>query len=168
MALREDQIQRYGRQILLREVGGRGQGALISRAVQVLERTPAIDVAITYLAAGGTPVRLDPAAPGFGFLAGTSPTALNPDALEPAPVALSLGAQQGDVQIRGGGVLCASGEACDRLISLEGDAPPVVLGSAAALLIQRILLGKADGARVLRWAAGALHAEVGPRCPAHG
>ena len=58
MALSEDQIVRFGRQILLRELGGRGQERLLSSPVRVLGAGPAIDGAIAWLLAGGTPVEL--------------------------------------------------------------------------------------------------------------
>ncbi len=70
MALREDQILRYSRQILLKDVGGRGQEALLEGGVWLDGAGPAGLTAAAYLAAGGTPVvasevRLGPAAPGF-------------------------------------------------------------------------------------------------------
>ncbi|MDY7227949.1 ThiF family adenylyltransferase [Hyalangium rubrum] len=70
MALREDQILRYSRQILLKEVGGRGQEALLEGGARLEGAGPAVLTAAAYLAAGGTPVeatdaQLGPAAPGF-------------------------------------------------------------------------------------------------------
>ncbi|XXF75042.1 ThiF family adenylyltransferase [Myxococcaceae bacterium GXIMD 01537] len=70
MALREDQIQRYSRQILLREVGGKGQEALLAGGARLEATGPAGLTAAAYLAAGGTPVTasqapLGPGAPGF-------------------------------------------------------------------------------------------------------
>lgn len=61
MALKERQIQRYARQILLPEVGGKGQEALLhSGAAAFSEGGGADSVALAYLAAGGSPVRLPP------------------------------------------------------------------------------------------------------------
>ncbi len=72
MALREDQIVRYSRQILLKEVGGRGQEALLEAGAR-LEATGAAGLmAAAYLAAGGTGLTGSdaPLAPGAeGFLA---------------------------------------------------------------------------------------------------
>ncbi|HYH97138.1 ThiF family adenylyltransferase [Hyalangium sp.] len=70
MALREDQILRYSRQILLKDVGGRGQEALLEGGARLEGSGPAGLTAAAYLAAGGTPVaaseaRLGPAAVGF-------------------------------------------------------------------------------------------------------
>jgi molybdopterin-synthase adenylyltransferase len=73
MALREEQILRYSRQILLREVGGRGQERLLEGGVRLSAGGPAGLTAAAYLAAGGTAVEADatPLAPGAeGFLVG--------------------------------------------------------------------------------------------------
>ena len=57
MGLEERQIQRYARQILLPEIGGRGQRALLEAGAAALGGGgPADSVALAYLAAGGTPV----------------------------------------------------------------------------------------------------------------
>ncbi|CAM3512889.1 ThiF family adenylyltransferase [Corallococcus sp. ZKHCc1 1396] len=71
MALREDQILRYSRQILLRDVGGRGQEALLSGGARVDGLGASGLTATAYLAAGGTPVTgvggltMGPWSPGF-------------------------------------------------------------------------------------------------------
>jgi len=70
VALREDQILRYSRQILLKDVGGRGQEALLEGGARLEGSGPAGLTAAAYLAAGGTPVTasetaLGPAAVGF-------------------------------------------------------------------------------------------------------
>jgi hypothetical protein len=70
MALREEQILRYSRQILLKDVGGRGQEALLEGGARLEGSGPAGLTAAAYLAGGGTPVvasetRLAPAAVGF-------------------------------------------------------------------------------------------------------
>ena len=75
MELRDDQVVRYSRQLLLREVGGAGQRALLSAAVSTRGRGPALEVAVAYLAASGVAVHAAPGAGGFG--------ALNPDAQQP-------------------------------------------------------------------------------------
>ncbi|WP_224240993.1 ThiF family adenylyltransferase [Hyalangium gracile] len=56
MALREEQILRYSRQILLKDVGGRGQEALLEGGAKIEGDGPAALTAAAYLAAGGTPV----------------------------------------------------------------------------------------------------------------
>src|SRR5919198_568415 len=56
MALREDQIVRYSRQILLREIGGRGQEQLLATSVIAGSGGAAIGTAAAYLAASGVAV----------------------------------------------------------------------------------------------------------------
>ena len=53
MPLTDSQIARYERQILLPEVGGRGQEALLSATIRVRGGGETADEAATYLAAGG-------------------------------------------------------------------------------------------------------------------
>ena len=79
MALKERQIRRYARQILLPDVGGRGQQALLDGgAIAPSEGGMADSVALAYLAAGGSPVRVPPgrrvsaAEVGFLFDAGAA------------------------------------------------------------------------------------------------
>jgi proteasome lid subunit RPN8/RPN11 len=75
VALREDQVQRYSRAILLRGVGGTGQRALLQTGARLLAGGPALLTAAAYLGAGGTPVEGPPGAlhPGEeGFLVETS------------------------------------------------------------------------------------------------
>lgn len=71
MALREEQILRYSRQILLREVGGRGQEKLLAGGVRLTVAGTAGLTAAAYVAAGGTAVEAgpEPLVPGAeGFL----------------------------------------------------------------------------------------------------
>lgn len=89
MTLREDQIQRYSRQILLKEVGGRGQARLLANRVRVQGAGPAFDVAVAYLAASGTPVRVDRQV--AGFVGGTGLETYAPDAVLEAPLTGWLG-----------------------------------------------------------------------------
>jgi hypothetical protein len=73
MALGEEQILRYSRQILLREVGGRGQERLLAGGVRLRGSGVAGLTAAAYLAAGGTAVEAEstPLEPGAeGFLVG--------------------------------------------------------------------------------------------------
>jgi hypothetical protein len=106
MALREDQIQRYSRQILLREVGGRGQERLLATGVRVDAAGGAGLTAAAYLAAAGSPVAALPRALGAGaagFLAAAGDVGaradavlarelpdFNPDALSDAPAHAQL------------------------------------------------------------------------------
>lgn len=56
MALNEEQVVRYSRQILLKEVGGKGQELLLQSSVRLRGAGSALQVAATYLAAGGVGV----------------------------------------------------------------------------------------------------------------
>lgn len=90
--LEEHQIRRYARQILLRDVGGQGQQALLDGgAVATGEGGMAESVALAYLAAGGSPVRVRPhrrVSPAeAGFLFGAQ------DAGRPAAFALEAALQ---------------------------------------------------------------------------
>ena len=98
MALREDQILRYSRQILLKDVGGRGQEALLEGGARLEGSGPAGLTAAAYLAAGGTPVtasetRLEPAAAGFlvwgGWTASRIPLDVLPDLTAPTVTILA-------------------------------------------------------------------------------
>lgn len=53
MPLTETQIERYERQILLEEVGGKGQERLLAATVRVKGNGVGADEAVTYLAAAG-------------------------------------------------------------------------------------------------------------------
>lgn len=172
MALREDQIQRYGRQILLREVGGAGQRRFLEGPVRVDVTGPAAEVAVTYLTAGGSPLVLEPFA-GAGFLTQSGPESLNPDAhatgvavitvaAAPAPgPCVVLGAQL--AWFPDGG--CPE---CTRIPELVGTPhDSVIFGSAAALLVQRFVLGLAGGPVLLGWNGTSLEERQGPPCPRH-
>jgi [CysO sulfur-carrier protein]-S-L-cysteine hydrolase len=56
VALREDQIHRYSRAILLPGVGGAGQEALLATGARLASGGPALLTAAAYLAAAGTPI----------------------------------------------------------------------------------------------------------------
>ncbi|HME90772.1 MAG TPA: ThiF family adenylyltransferase, partial [Myxococcaceae bacterium] len=97
MSLSEEQVQRYSRQILLAEVGGRGQERLLASGVELTGAGPAQTTAAAYLAAAGCPIygprrAVKPGEQGFLFtcddVGGSSSEALrtaledmNPDAL---------------------------------------------------------------------------------------
>ena len=56
MALREEQVYRYSRQILLPEVGGAGQERLLAARFRLVGAGGAQEVAAAYLAAAGCAV----------------------------------------------------------------------------------------------------------------
>ncbi|TQF13511.1 ThiF family adenylyltransferase [Myxococcus llanfairpwllgwyngyllgogerychwyrndrobwllllantysiliogogogochensis] len=153
MALREDQILRYSRQILLREVGGRGQEALLSGGARVDATGASGMTAAAYLAGGGSPVAgvgsltLGPWAPGFLMSAtdvgqpvaatlAREVAALNPDAANPE---------------RGGGLLA------ELPTAWSGDAPWVALcgdGARAGVVFR--------GAKGCVWCFGETVRHLGP------
>ncbi|MBZ4419960.1 ThiF family adenylyltransferase [Myxococcus sp. RHSTA-1-4] len=124
MALREEQILRYSRQILLREVGGRGQEALLAGAARVDAIGASGLTAAAYLAGGGTPVAgtgsltLGPWAPGF-LLGPESIGQPQVEALDRAVPELNPDAAGAG---RGGGLLA------ELPASWSGEAPWVALG----------------------------------------
>jgi len=172
MKLREDQIQRYGRQILLREVGGAGQRKLIASPVRVAVSGPAAEVAITYLAAGGSPLELEPLTP-VAFLTGTSPAALNPDVAATAPPAITLSTapQPGPCVVLGSQLAFFPDGACPdctKTPDLAGTPhDSVIFGAAAALLIQRFILGFGAAPVLLGWNGASLAELEGPPCARH-
>lgn len=60
MALSAEQIDRYSRQILVPEIGGRGQERLLAATVACLGDCESLRVAASYLAAAGVTVAQDP------------------------------------------------------------------------------------------------------------
>ena len=174
--LTEAQIQRYARQLLLRDVGERGQQALGAVRVDVQLPDDVASAAAAYLRAGGTEVRLASEVP--GAWAGTAPL------LESAPEHdLEVLAAPG-VPERAGVVVGAHGGA-QVLWSIGEDgcrgclrgvtrplAPPagmgtagVQVGSLVALLAQRRALGLAsalEGVEVSE--TGTLSTLVAPAC----
>lgn len=175
--LREDQIQRYGRQILLQELGGRGQQRLLAGAVEVLGVGPGVAEAVAYLAASGSPVRLAAGVALDGFLGGLPARVLSPDAEAPAQLAVQL-VPRGLVAdapchvVVGGGVAWRGAGACPACWArareaLPAEGPPVVVGSLAALAVQRLVLGWAAPLGLVRWEAGRLVETPVDTCPAH-
>jgi molybdopterin-synthase adenylyltransferase len=171
MALREDQIQRYSRQILLREVGGRGQVALLAAAFEVAGQSLALDVAVACLAASGTPVR-DSAKGRAGYVHGTTLEQLSPDAVAQAPSVgwlgpLSAAASTPTSLVRVGlGPAIVVGVAAGVPWPTLGrstahpeqgsgaDAEPVTHGSMAALIGQRLVLGLGPPVVTVRFDGG--------------
>jgi hypothetical protein len=156
--LTESRIQRYGRQILLRELGGKGQRLLLARTVLFTRGGGALSVAAAYLAAGGSPLQLAPGVALDGFLHGTTLADFNPDggpAEGPPWLALGDGLPLPEAPAQvcvQGGVAFAGPGACRacfaRAVSRLGTAPAlddVTLGSLAALTVQRLVLGWSHG-----------------------
>ena len=158
MALREDQIVRYGRQILLREVGGRGQERLLGTTVRVLGSGPAIDDAVAWLLAGGTPLALPTQFRPGGFLFDLPVGALKGDASSGSIELLARGelsTSPGQVVV-GAGVAYRTSAACDAcwlqtLAQLAPDPIPAGAGSLAALAVQRLVLGWAEPLGLVFW-----------------
>jgi proteasome lid subunit RPN8/RPN11 len=152
--LSEPRIQRYARQILLRDVGGVGQEALGTGGVRLAARGPLFEAAATYLRAGGTAV--EPAGDAGAWAAGaplldTAPRDWLEVRLGTAPSdalpCVVVGGRAGTLELWSVGR-----EAClDCVRELlpggpEAEGPPaVVAGSTLALLVQRRLLGLAAG-----------------------
>jgi len=174
--LNEPQIQRYARQLLLRDVGERGQEALGTVRVDLQLPEHLASAAAAYLCAGGTEVRL--AAELSGAWAGTPPLLTSapvrrvqilaaPGAPEPAGVVVG---EQGGEQ-----VLWSIGEdgcrACLRRVTAaltppaRGGPEGVQVGSLAALLVQRRALGLAPALEgVAVSGRGALSTLAAPAC----
>ena len=151
--LTEPQIQRYARQVLLRDVGERGQEALGAVEVELQLGGAVAEAAATYLRAGGTAVRCTSAADGAwaptaallseSSAAGRLSVVAAPATPERAGLVVGSTA--------GGHVLWSVGaegcRACLRRLA-AALAPPestdpasVQLGSVLALLVQRRALG---------------------------
>lgn len=185
MALTEDQVQRYGRQILLREVGGRGQQRLLAHPVRLASWNAALEVAAAYLAAGGTPVDWAESPSPAGFFAGVPIASFNPDAAPGGPPFATLHAAGAPEALHapavvagGDGVVFAHEGACGACLALAAQtlaprvdpADGVLLGSLAALAVQRLVL-RAPGDEPLvaqvRLVDGALRTPEALRCPIH-
>jgi [CysO sulfur-carrier protein]-S-L-cysteine hydrolase len=152
--LSEPQIQRYARQILLRDVGGHGQEALARVGVRLEGTGPVLTAAAAYLRAGGTPVEhashSHSAWAVVPALVQTGPERWL--SVVPAPTKLS-----GDGLVVGGdgtvtSMWSAGGQACreclaGRVEGLRADfvrGPSAVLaGTLVAVLVQRRALGLA-------------------------
>lgn len=176
MALREDQIVRYGRQILLRELGGRGQERLLAAPIQVRGRGPSIDDAIAWLLAGGTPVQLEPSARPGGFLTGVPLEALNPDANSASPahaelVARGVNSSAPTQVVVGAGVAFRTAQACEgcwvKTLEALGKEQVGAAGSLAALTLQRLVLGWSEPLGIILWQGDHFERGVTARCQNH-
>ncbi len=149
MALREDQILRYSRQILLREVGGRGQQKLLDAPVTLDGASDVLDVAAAYLAASGTPL-IDRQVHG-GFLHGSALESFSSDAvavtrpkgwLGSISEAAAIDATLFRVGVSNGGLVAVpAGMAWPIEAEGKGGSDSVTLGALAALVVQRFVLG---------------------------
>jgi hypothetical protein len=149
MTLSEAQVQRYSRQILLKEVGGKGQRRLLEAPFEVEGTGPAIDVAVAYLAASGTPLR--PSHPASGFVDGVPLASFAPDAETPGPAVGWLGhpasvsgapVTRHRVVVGVGFVLgVRAGALAPPVPAAATEAEPVSQGAIAALVAQRFVLG---------------------------
>ncbi len=152
--LSEPQIQRYARQLLLRDVGERGQEALGAIEVELTLGGAVGAAAAAYLRAGGTEVQAGPG--GAGPWAPLTPLLGAPPAGR-LPVLAAPGAPErsGVVVGRAGNahvLWSVAGDGCRACLDRETKAlaPPdvseaesVQVGSALALLVQRRALGLA-------------------------
>ncbi len=138
--LTEHQIRRYSRQLLLKPVGGRGQVKLLATGVHVEGPADAMDVALAYLAAGGTP--LDAPGPRGGFFAGGQVDSINADASSPARSLIYLCIDVDEVSLARCRD-CASTELIrtgSNAAQGERNGDGVILGTFAALCAQRAAL----------------------------
>ncbi|HET9157092.1 MAG TPA: Mov34/MPN/PAD-1 family protein [Myxococcaceae bacterium] len=174
--LTEPQIQRYARQLLLRDVGERGQEALGAVQVALLLDGAVGAVAAAYLRAGGTEVHL-PAMP-------AGPWAFTPALVGAAPRA-TLEVVAGPRGPESAGLVVGSAAGAQVLWSIAADgcrgclrqvtrglgapevpdATSVQLGSLVALLVQRRALGVAAALEGLEISsAGVLSTLAAPAC----
>lgn len=164
--LREDQIQRYSRHVLLKEVGGRGQRRLLDAVVLVEGQSEALDVAVASLGVSGTPIRGAAGLERTGFLAGASLEALSPDAVADAHRAVAgwLGPLSGGpgapldcfrVGLAAGVIVGVPANTAWPLDAPLGEpSEPVTTGALAALVIQRFALALDGSPVMLRWSGG--------------
>jgi [CysO sulfur-carrier protein]-S-L-cysteine hydrolase len=130
--LREDQVQRYARAILLGPVGGRGQEKLLATGARLTADGPCLITAAAYLAAGGTPVagpipELAPEEAGF----------LAPEPGRPAALVDAVASLNADA--------AAEPRRWGTLLSLPGD---------PALHLRPLVAVGSRGDAALLWAAG--------------
>jgi hypothetical protein len=188
MALREDQVLRYSRQLLLREVGGAGQQAWLEAGIRVVGSGPALEVAVAYLAGAGLRVETPDAfwPDCAGWLKGATPAELNPDATAREPPVrrwLSLVASGPPVPLpeaeahcvlgarpSGGSVLLTTCRACAETEAssagkLEPGALSLQVGAQAARALQQWLLSPgAEGAALVVRIDGSSGPEPAPGC----
>jgi molybdopterin-synthase adenylyltransferase len=172
--LEEADIQRFARQILVKEIGGHGQDRLLRATVELVGPPgPVLDSAAVWLAAGGSSARGHGSAAGFPLPQASSRRAelavvLLPGAVPPGP-AVVLGQVPGQR-----GMVVAPLPACQGcrawvLKTLQpAETPwPELVASLAALAAQRLLLGlsRTPGLRIAP--EGILEPWSAPTCAAH-
>jgi hypothetical protein len=135
LELSEEEIQRFSRQILLKEVGGAGQAALGRAVVLAMGKGDALETAAIYLAAGGSRVerRMD-GGNGMASLASE----------ETAPKVVALGSWDGRPAL----VFSSGATRAPRFRELQPRLGPppegavsIELGALSALVFQRLVLG---------------------------
>jgi hypothetical protein len=172
--LEEADIQRFARQILVKEIGGRGQEALLAATVSLVGPPgPVLDSAAVWLAAGGCGVSGQGASAGFPTPKPSPRPADLTVVLLPGEVPAGPAVVVGGVRAQPGTVV-APLPACPAcrarvLDPLQPTETPwhELVASLAALAAQRLLLGLAEtpGVRVSR--EGAPGPWRAPRCAAH-
>ncbi len=179
MALKEEQIVRYSRQILLPEVGGRGQERLLHFPVRVLAAGPGIDDAVAWLVAGGCPVQLSPGIELDGFLFDCPLALFNPDAVTSAPAIAELmpwgTTSTAPVQVvLGAGVAFRSAEACadcftatTQILTRGSPDCASLAGSLGALIVQHLALGWAAPLGLFSCVGSDFKATPPGRCSRH-
>lgn len=151
MALTEEQIVRYSRQILVREVGGVGQERLLGATATVREGSVALQVAAAYLAAGGTSV----------VSGGTSSLSIiGPGDEVPGGAVVIVGADR---------IIFGSARTCRACLgTVAGGEPSAdeaqLLGALAALVVQRFVLSGDDEGAVQLAQEGGFTRKPLPRC----
>jgi molybdopterin/thiamine biosynthesis adenylyltransferase len=118
--LTETQIERYSRQIILPEVGGRGQERLLSASVAIVGTGPANSAVMVYLAAAGV------GSMGVFDLGCTGKGGAEQDVLRADPA--QLGALNPDCQIR----WLRTPLTADRTAEVAGDHELVIVTEAAS------------------------------------
>lgn len=144
-ALSDDLMRRYSRQILLREVGGRGQGRILAASATLVCRGGVGEVAAEYLARAGV---------GSLRVFTVDDDAAPPELLEwlQAVPAASLGRWNGDAEGRlfwvtsgAGGMHFGCGELGLRRHAAVSAQRPVELGANALLAGSALALGMLQG-----------------------
>jgi [CysO sulfur-carrier protein]-S-L-cysteine hydrolase len=173
--LSEPQIQRYARQVLLRDVGERGQESLGAVRVLLALTGEVASAAATYLRAGGTEVELEGESRGawaaIPALLGAAPLrrlAVTASPEIPAHEGVVVGAREGAQvlwSIGEGGCAACLRDATRPLAAPRPDPGAVQVGTLLALLVQRRALGLAASLEGLEVsAAGMLSTLAAPAC----
>ncbi len=141
--LTEDQIQRFSRQILLREVGGLGQERLLSTAIAVEGQGAVFELVRQLLYMGGSPVEVR------GRYRVTSPQLAADVSVGPRSVAAG----------------CNSCVAAFKHPAAAGDPTlTVMIASVATLSVQRLVLGIGEAFWACEWSGEQLLV-THPKCP---